>query len=316
MAYFRTVLGDLQAEEMGWCYAHEHIIIEKSFVTEAYPAFLLNDTTKVAEELIRFYQMGGRTVIDTMPADCGRNVLKLAEVSRQSQVHIVAPTGIHLPKYYPPHHWQFLYDVDQLASLFIADIEQGIDQYDYQGPLIRRTGHRAGLIKLATGDGPLTNHDEKIFSAAVYAQLETGVPILTHTNGGKLALEQVDLFSRLHAKLDHIVISHTDKKPDLALHRDLLSSGVFLEYDSAFRWKDGQPNHTFYLLKELLPEFHARIMLGMDMARNAYWRSYGGHPGLTWLIETIPVMLQTWDMEDFLEYIFFRNPAQAFSFWK
>lgn len=312
--FFRTVLGDRPVEDMGLCYAHEHIVIEESYVTSAYPQFLLNDPVKIVRELTDFYRIGGRTVVDTMPADCGRNVMKLAQVSELSKVHIIAPTGIHLPKYYPPHHWQFSYSPDQLTELFIADINLGIDLYDYHDPHLHRTRYRAGLIKLATGDGPLSPQEVKLFTAAVDAQKVTGVPILTHTNGGKLALNQVELLTKLGARLDHVIISHTDKYPDLELHRALLGSGIYLEYDSAFRWKTPEPNHTFYLLEQLLPEFHHHIMLGMDLARNSYWKSYGGQPGLTWLIENIPAALNQWGMDEFFTDLFYRNPAAAFTF--
>ena len=97
--FVRTVLGDIPPEEMGLTCSHEHIIIEESFPTVSNPLFILNDTDKVSAELTMLYEAGGRTVVDTMPANCGRNVEKLSEVSRRSGVHIIAPTGIHLEKY-------------------------------------------------------------------------------------------------------------------------------------------------------------------------------------------------------------------------
>ena len=119
MSFVRTVLGDIPPGEMGLTYSHEHIIIDESFPTISNKDFILNDSGKISEELNEFYAMGGRTVVDTMPADCGRNVLKLAEVSRTSNVNIVAPTGIHLEKYYPPNHWRYNLSEDKLTELFI-----------------------------------------------------------------------------------------------------------------------------------------------------------------------------------------------------
>lgn len=54
--FVRTVLGDIQPEEMGLTYSHEHIIIEESFPTVSNPLFILNDVEKVSQELIRFYE--------------------------------------------------------------------------------------------------------------------------------------------------------------------------------------------------------------------------------------------------------------------
>jgi phosphotriesterase-related protein len=63
-----------------------------------------------------------------------------------------------------------------LTELFIKDIAMGIDEYDYSCPVVARTTHRAGVIKLATGDEKITGHQHKIFEAVVNAHLETGAP--------------------------------------------------------------------------------------------------------------------------------------------
>ncbi len=312
-AIFRTVLGDFPVTEMGFTYAHEHIVIEDSYVTAAHPEFLLNDTAKISLELQNFYDAGGRTVVDTMPANCGRNVLKLAEVSRNSKVHIIVPTGIHLEQYYPENHWRYTYSEDELTRLFIKDIEEGIDAFDYSGPIVKRTKHKAGLIKLATGDHPFTKHQEKIFNAVVNAHLATGAPILTHTNFGRQALEQALLFDKLGAHLDHVVLSHVDRAKDVAYNKAVLETGVRVEYDSAFRWKKEEPNHTLQLLLELLPLFPEQITMGMDMAKNAYWKSYGGAPGLNYLIEKIPSFLQKHDMGEYIDQIFYKNPEHLYA---
>src|SRR5688572_9917491 len=150
MSFVRTVLGDIDPSQMGITYCHEHIVIEKSFPVLRNPDFLLNDTKKITNELKEVYAAGGRTMVDTMPADRGRNVLKLAELSGLSGIQIIAPTGIHLPVYYPPRHWQFYLQEEQLTQLFIDDVEIGIDRYDYSSPVLERTSHKAGMIKLAS----------------------------------------------------------------------------------------------------------------------------------------------------------------------
>jgi len=312
--FVRTVLGDIEPEDMGLCYSHEHVIIEESYATRVEPRFLLNDVEKVSAELRRFYDLGGRTMVDTMPANAGRNVLKLAEVSRRTGVNIIAPTGIHLEIYYPSHHWRYTYTEEQITQLFVDDIIRGIDIYDYNGPIIARSEHKAGMIKLATGDEKITIHQEKIFHAVVNAHLETGAPILTHTNHGKLALEQAELFERLGADLSHVVISHVDRRKDADYHRELLKRGVCVEYDSAFRWKEGEINWTYRLLENLLPEFPHQITMGMDAAKNSYWRSYGGQPGLDFLLTKGKQDLENLGLKQYLKNIFYSTPARLYSF--
>ena len=314
--FIRTVLGDVPSEEMGLTYSHEHIVIEEGFTTLANPAFILNDTEKISTELKEFYQLGGRTMVDTMPAACGRNVLKLAEVSQNSGVNIIVPTGIHLEIYYPPNHWRYHLSVDELTDLFIKDVTMGIDELDYNSPIVRRTNHKAGMIKLATGDEKITDHQKKIFEAVVQAHQATGAPILTHTNGGKLALEQVELFAKLGADLNHVVISHVDKNRDLAFHHDLLQTGVYVEYDSHFRLRMKGDDWTFILLENMLPLYADQIVLGMDMAKNTYWKSYGGKPGLTYLLTAFKKELIERGLENYFGQLFVSNPEKLYSFKK
>ena len=316
MSFVRTVLGDIDPSEMGITYSHEHIIIEESFPVLQNPDFLLNDTKKISEELKEVYATGGRTMVDTMPAACGRNVLKLAEVSRLSGIQIIAPTGIHLPVYYPPRHWQFYLSEEQLTQLFIDDVEIGIDRYDYSSPVVERTSHKAGMIKLASGDERFTGHLKKIFRAVVATHKKTGVPILTHTNAGKHAIEQTELFHLLDVDLNHVVISHVDRCKDFEYHKALMQTGVRVEYDSAFRWKSGDENFTFTLLEKLLPDYPDQITAGMDAARNTYWKSYGGQPGLTYLLTDFVAELRKRGLADYQKKIFIENPKQLYTFVK
>lgn len=313
-SFVRTVLGDILPEEMGLTYSHEHIVIEEGFATLANPEFILNDTIRISAELKDFYKLGGRTMVDTMPAACGRNVVKLTEVSQNSGVNIVVPTGLHAEIYYPPNHWRYHLSVEELTELFIKDITDGIDELDYNSPKIKRTSHKAGMIKLATGDDKITDHQRKIFEAVVNAHRETCAPILTHTNGGKLAMEQVGLFAKLGADLNHVVISHVDKQRDLTFHKELLQTGVYVEYDSHFRLKMKDDNWTFTLLENVLPSYADRIVIGMDMAKNTYWKSYGGKPGLTYLLADFRQELEIRGIGNYFEKLFFTNPQNLYSF--
>lgn len=313
-SFIRTVLGDIAPADLGCTYAHEHLIIDKSFTTYGTADFELSDVDKAVAELRRFRADGGRALVDSMPCDSGRNVLKLAALARGADVHILAPTGLHLAKYYDPGHWGNFYSEDELADLFIADIEQGIDAHDYNGPLVRRTPHRAGLIKIAT-DKVITAREEKIFAAAAQAHRRTGAPILTHTEQGTLGLEQVERLRDLGVDLRHVVLSHLDRNPDVGLHREILASGVRVEYDSAFRWKAGQGNPTRDLVVALLAEFPDQLMLGMDAARASYWTSHGGKPGMSYLMTTFREELRAAGVsEEQLHRIFVTTPADAYAF--
>jgi len=87
-----------------------------------------------------------------------------------------------------------------------------------------------------------------------------------------------------------------------------------LEYDSHFRWKNEKDNATYMLLEELLPQHSDQIVVGMDMARHGYWESYGGQPGLKYLLTTFKETMAKRNLDSYLEKIFILNPQRIFSF--
>lgn len=311
----RTVTGDIEPAKAGRCYAHEHIIIDPAFITFCNPDFLLDSVERACVDVVEFREAGGGTLVDSMPCGGGRNVIKLADVSRRTGAFIVCPTGVHLERYYAPGHWSQHLNNAELAKLFIADLEEGIDARDYNGPSIIRTKHRAGIIKIATSGKSPTSHERKIFEAAALAHKKTGAPILTHTEQGEGALEQVQMFEEFDASLQHIVLSHTDRRPDIGYHREILSTGVAVEYDSAFRWP-GQDNPTLRLVCEMFAAgFGSQILLGMDAARRKYWHAYDGQPGLAFLLkEFVPRLKREGLRDQDIDSIFLANPQRCYSF--
>jgi 5-phospho-D-xylono-1,4-lactonase len=78
MSFVRTILGDIGPPDLGVCYAHEHLIIDPSFTTHVTPEFALTDIDRALVDVGEFRDAGGRTLVDSMPCDSGRNVVKLA----------------------------------------------------------------------------------------------------------------------------------------------------------------------------------------------------------------------------------------------
>ncbi len=314
--FARTVLGDVPVADLGITYAHEHLVIDRpSRPVELVPDFFLGDVEAMAAELADAAEFGLRTAVDAMPIDAGRNVLKLAELSRRSGVTIVAPTGFHHARYYGPSHWSERSSEDELADLFEADITVGIDERDYSGPIVRRTRHRAGVIKVAGSDGGPSPRDRRIFAAAAEAHHRTGAPILTHAEHGTGALEQVRLLTDLGVDPGRVAISHVDKVVERTYHRELLSTGAFGEYDQAFRW-GAADNGTMTLLAWMIEDgLGDRVLLGMDAARRRYYRAYGGEPGLRYLLGPFTTALDAHGIDaDARRTLFVANPARFLAF--
>jgi phosphotriesterase-related protein len=315
MTFVRTVLGDIDPSELGITYAHEHLVIDGGRPVQMFPEFDLGDVDAMATEVGEAMALGLRSVVDAMPCDAGRNVVKLAELATRSGVRVVAPTGLHHDRYYGPAHWSARVTVDELADLFALDVTDGIDAYDYAGPVVHRTAHRAGVLKVAGSDGGPSDRDRRVFEAAAEAHRRTGVPILTHCEAGTGGVQQIQLLADFGVNLSHVALSHVDKVVDRGYHRELLSSGAFAEYDQSFRWGDAQ-NGTTQLIAWMAEDGLAdRIVLGMDAAKRHYYRVHGGSPGLVWLLGEFSAAMAAAGLDDRLRHrLFVDNPARYLAF--
>jgi predicted metal-dependent phosphotriesterase family hydrolase len=315
MSFVRTVLGDVPPGALGPTYGHEHLIIDGGRPVEMSADFLLADLDRLTAEVKTAREAGLGTAVDAMPADCGRNPAKLAELSRRSGVHIIAATGLHHERFYGPSHWSLRATEDELADLFVADIEVGIDERDYGGPIVRRTDIRAGIVKVAGSEAGPSARDVPIFRAAALTHARTGVPVHTHCEAGTGALEQLRLLTDAAVPAERISLSHVDKVVDRGYHRDLFATGAFAVYDQAFRWGD-RANGTLQLLDWAAEDGHVgQVMLGMDAARQGYYAAFGGSPGLPFLVREFSVEMDARGLtEPIRRAIFVENPASAFAF--
>ena len=315
MTFVRTVLGDIDPSELGVTYAHEHVVIDGGRPVLMEPDFDLADVDAMAIEVTEAAGLGLHAIVDAMPCDAGRNAGKLAELSRRTGVHIVAPTGLHHERFYGPAHWSHKVRVDDLAELFALEVTDGIDELDYSGPIVRRTPYRAGVLKVAGSLNGPSERDRKVFQAAALAHARTGVPILTHCEAGTGGVEQVELFAELGVDPSHVTLSHVDKVVDRGYHSAMLSAGANVEYDQSYRWTD-EPNSTARLIGWMVEDgFADRIVLGMDAARRGYLRVYGGSPGLTWLLDGFTAELEAVGIDAAMRRrLFVDNPARAFAF--
>src|SRR5690606_27779874 len=167
-----------------------------------------------------------------------------------------------------------------------ADIGIGRDRYDYTGPLAARLEARAGVLKAATEYHDMGPIHLKLFQAVAMAHHETGAPVSTHTTMGTHALEQVATLERFGVPPDAVIVGHVDRNPDFSYHEAIAKTGAFLDYDGASRvkyWPDGVIAELICRMFEAGLGSH--VLLGSDLATRSSRTSYGGGPGLGYLLD-------------------------------
>ncbi|MCK7636828.1 phosphotriesterase family protein [Corynebacterium pygosceleis] len=287
--FVRTILGDVAPETLGVVNAHDHLIRVGAGEVYIDADHQLADVDKAVEEATYFVEASknwadGGTVVDMCPANCGRDLDKLAEVNRRVPgLQIVATTGFHREHVYleTQSHWVSRYSVDQIADLLIADITEGIDRHDYSGPIVDRTGYKAGCIKVATAYGKITPFERKCMEACAKAAVETGAPINTHTTYGTCGLDQAQELIRMGVPADQIAIGHIQRNADVYYLRQILDTGVWLEIDGTYRIKYQPESNRMMELKELGDRGYGdRILLGTDSGKRSYQKAYGAVTGV------------------------------------
>ena len=252
MLEIRTVLGSILPERMGFTDLHVHLITDCGLVLQQFPALRLDSVEKACKEVELFMQAGGQGMIEFAPLGWGRNPRKLVEVAKRTGLNLVGCTGLHKNTYYLDSHWRNRYSPEQMAQIFAEEIELGMDANGYEGPFIDRTEARAGVIKIATEYECISPLDEKIIRAASLAHLQTGAPIVTHTEKGTMGLEQVKLLMSHGVDPHHIILSHLDHNPDFFEHRRIAELGVFLIYDTSVRRKHWQRCYVLGLYRQMI----------------------------------------------------------------
>jgi phosphotriesterase-related protein len=313
--FIRTVRGDIRREDVGFTHSHEHTFILPGPSAVVNPALLLDDLEKTTAELAEFYAAGGRTVVDAQPIGQERAPPLQKAASERSGVNIVAATGFHRGVYYEADHFRFRESAGQLAARMLAEITVGMAVYR-GSETVEQTDVRAGILKFASDYHVIDDQARKAAEAVAMAHARSGAPILTHTEHGTCALEQIELFRRLGVQPTALLVSHLDRNPDFLLHDEVADAGAYLVYDGISRIKH-QPDATIVqLICRMAEAGHARrILLGMDMGPRSMWRSYGGGPGMTYLANVFLRRLRmaglgTEQIAMFTEY----NPSAALAF--
>jgi predicted metal-dependent phosphotriesterase family hydrolase len=314
--FARTVLGDVAVDQLGVTNAHEHLAIGGGLITLQHPDYRLNDREKAIHEIRDFADAGGSTIVDATPCGVGREPDTLAAISRGTGVHVIGATGVHKESYYLDSHWRFRYSAEEIANLWQAEVEVGMEQSAYEGPIVNRSSARAGIVKVGSDYQNIASATVKAFEAAALVHTRTGVPVLTHSELGTMMLEQVELLHSFGVKPEHMIISHGDRNPDWFVHRDVAQTGAFIEYDCPGRVKYFPESTIVDLLRKMFElSLGNHILLGGDNARRSYWKAYGGGPGVAYLLRSfLPRLKREGFTEEQVQQLVTGNAAAAFAF--
>jgi len=228
MHLVNTVLGPISADELGMTLMHEHVVFgfpgwygDRSIAPLDREAIV----TKSVLELNGLKKYGVSTIVDATTNDTGRNPDIYKEISEKTGINIICSTGYYYEGEGAPAYFKFrssLNDIsNEIYDMFMKEATEGIEN----------TGIRAGVIKVSSSQGAISDYEKTFFKAAAKAQIDSGVPIITHTQRGTMGPEQADLLIENGANIKHIMIGHMSENTDIKYQMETLSKGVFIAFD-------------------------------------------------------------------------------------
>ena len=276
MGAIDTVMGEVKGEDLGVVDYHEHLCFNAPpWLLREDRDFKLDDVEHSAAELRDWTVAGGRTIIEMSAIDFGRDVRAVRRIARQvPEAQIIAITGFNKPYFCDAAI--FATPDKELIARCVRDIERGIDGTDV----------KAGLVKGGTGYNTMNDQDRKLMRIAAKVHLETGVPLITHTEAGTMGWEQIELLADEGVDPRRGCLSHMDRNPDFWEHKRIAETGAFLGYDCPGKTKYGPDELRVDLLQRIINAgLGGQILLGNDLGRPSYWRHYGGGPGLDFVLK-------------------------------
>ncbi len=314
----RTVLGDIDPLESGAANMHDHLIREAGTVEVLMDKdFLMDSAEAAAEELQDFSKYGGKTFLDAQPLGCGRNIQKYIDIANKvPEVQIIASTGFHKGKFYFASHWVNDYSINEMVDLLLGEIYEGIDLNMYNGPFVKRSTARAGVIKAGTGYQVISSLEEKMCRASARAQKATGLLLFTHTQHGTMGHEQLDIFESEGVDLSRVMVGHIDRNPDPNNLISLAKRGATLEFDTPMRIKYHAESVTIDCLRAVIDAgYEDQIVLAGDNGRRSYLKAYGGGPGYAYILEKFVPRLYSEGFDEKIIYkIMVETPRRLLSF--
>jgi len=287
-----TVEGRRAASELGRTLIHEHVLVGFPgwFMDARQPPFKRAEA--IARAVDAFQQLhahGVRTVIDPCPMDLGRDVEFIAEVSQKSGITLICTTGVYAESMGIPYTLRAL-PPEAVTEIFVKEIEDGIGT----------SGIKAGLIKIATGEGHVTDYERKMIAASARAAMITGVPLISHTENCSCGHDQIDIATGEGLPASSLIVGHSDGRDDHDYQRALAERGAYVGFDR-FGLEQIVPDAVrIKNLKKLADAGHKqRIMVSHDTVN--CW--LGGLPG-GMAPEALNQIVPNWRMTHLFEHIF------------
>lgn len=335
VGHVQTVGGLIAPEALGMTLLHEHVLLdirppswrvmeqvgqeitlENRFAIDygeviAPGNCVLHDADIATGELKALRSVGGDSLVELSCGGLHPDPTGLRNVADRSGVNIVMGCGYYVEEYQSPAVMNRT--VEELATEIVDQIFVGAWGTDV----------RAGIIGEIGCQAPWTPNEQKVMTAAVVAQQQTGAALTIHPGRDPDQPQELASFlQRADATLDRVVISHIDRTifDDERLFR-LADTGVVIEFDlfgmesSYYKLNEAidMPNDAQRLktIRKLIDRGHIdQIAMSQDICFKSRLGCNGGHGYGHIFRNVVPLMRRRDFDESEIDRIFRGTPAR------
>jgi phosphotriesterase-related protein len=259
--------------------------------------YFMQDAELMAGEMSAAAKEGVACMVDQGHPDMGRDLDFLKRISRESGMPIVAGCGYYTQPFYPPEiaRWS----EDQISRELIRQAKT----------------QPVGVIgEIGTWD-VMTADERKVFRAVAKVHRATNLAIVTHTNFGKGALEQLDVLETAGVKPGRVAIGHIGGLNDTAAEvpKAIAKRGAFVGFDRQGGAGDGA---QVKMVMALLEAGHGeKLLFSSDFSGGVSQLKRSGGPGYAKTVTVfVPKLREAGIDEKTLRGILVDNPRRLLAF--
>jgi phosphotriesterase-related protein len=227
MTKVETVRGPVEVGVLGPTLAHEHVFVMQPEALQNYGhvwgASYWDEEVRVADAIDKLRALraaGIETIVDPTAPGLGRQIRRIQRINESVDLNIIVASGVYAFLELP--NFLGYRSAEAIAELFVREIREGIDD----------TGVKAGFLKCAVERHGLVGDVPRILEAVALAAVETGAPVMVHTNAVvQTGLPALEALTGLGVDPRRIVIAHAGDSNDLAYLRAIGDTGAVLGFD-------------------------------------------------------------------------------------
>lgn len=295
-----TVLGPVEPDQLGMTLPHEHLLLDLFRVTRNRDQ-RLNDEPLMIEEVLRFKEAGGRTIVELTNHGLGRDPAGLRRIAEATGLNIVMGSGWYREPYYD-HQYIAQRSTRDLAADFVRESEAGEPESGLRPGIIGEIGADLSYVSPA---------EERVFRAAARAQLKTGLALTTHALESPVGLQQLDILEEEGADLRRVVVGHCATWPFPDYHEAIARRGAYVQFDTLRGLRRYEVEQQLRLCLEFIRRGGLeQLLLSHDCCFQSHLAAYDGN-GFAYIpTRFVPLLREAGLSDEQVQTLLVENPRR------